>query len=101
MGFDLLSGVVHRNLMWVGTAAHVLCLSLPLQRGGAVCQAKSSASHLGSTALDQTHAMGNTRLESIAKASASSVLRNFPANRWLCWLQTIHYIKIKNYAAIK
>lgn len=23
-----------RNLMWVGTTAHVLCLSLPLQRGG-------------------------------------------------------------------
>lgn len=55
----------------------------------------------GSTALAQIRAMDNTRLRSIAKASASSVLRNFPVNRWLCWLQTIHYIKIKNYAAIK
>jgi len=29
------------------------------------------------------------------------VLRNFPASRWLCWLQTSHYVKVRNYAAMK
>lgn len=85
-----------RNLMWAGRAAHMLCLSLPLQRGGAARQERSSASQ-----LDQIHTTDNTRPGSVTRASASSVLRNFPENRWLCWLQTIHYIKIKDYAAMK
>lgn len=57
--------------------------------------AGSSTAHLG-----RIHVMDNQGQDP-SSGQVHLVLRNFPASRWLCWLQTSHYVKVRNYAKMK